>query len=82
MTRLRSREDCDAREAGLRPRLFFAGVATPARGLTAAFVEFCGGLTDAAGRLGCQHERVTSQYAPYFIDGRRDLLLNLFQGKS
>ena len=82
MTRLRSREDCDAREAGLRPRLFFAGLATPTRGLTAALVEFCGGLTDAAGRLECRHERVTSQYEPYLIDGRRDLSLNLFQGNS
>ena len=24
-----------------------------------ALVEFCGVLTDAAGRLGCRHERVT-----------------------
>ena len=82
MTRLRSREDCDAREAGLRPRLFLRGLPPLPRGLTAALVEFCEGLTDAAGGLGWRHERVTSQYAPYFIDGRRDLSLNLFQGNS
>ena len=82
MTRLRSREDYDARKGGYGPVFFFAGFATPTRGLTAALVEFCGGLTDAAGGLGWRHERVTSQYDLSFIDGRRDLPLILFQGKS